>query len=191
MERRDDAGARGQDRSPEWVGPPADDPARDPEGKAPDIAGSVVGAGAGLALGVSGGPVGMVIGALAGAVGGWWATDKITEGMGPYTEDDDRWYREHYETPRYRLADRSYEDVRPAYLYGHLAAHNPAHRGRSFPEVASVLQRDWTTSLGSRHGEWSTARRYAQVGFERRSQRGSSAAETSTDEKGNAPDTNR
>ena len=173
MDQRDDLTPGLDDQPRDRAGRPTHDRVRDPEGKAPDIAGSVVGAGAGLALGVAGGPVGMIVGALAGAVGGWWATDKITEGMGPYTEDDDRWYREHYESPRFRLADREYEEVRVAYVYGHVSAKNPAHQGRHFHEVAELLQRDWTTGLAERHGEWSHARRYAQVGFERGAQRGS------------------
>jgi hypothetical protein len=140
---------------------------RDPEGKAPQLEGGVVGAGAGLAMGVMGGPVGMVIGALAGAVGGWWAIDKITEGMGTYTDDEDRHYRRHYETSEHRLADRGYDDVRPAYVFGHLAARNPALAGRSFAEAEPELERDWTRALASKHGEWSGARRYAQAAFER------------------------
>jgi hypothetical protein len=140
---------------------------RDPEGKAPQLEGGVVGAGAGLAMGAMGGPVGMVIGALAGAVGGWWAMDRVTEGMGAYGDDEDREYRRHYETPEYRLADRGYEDVRPAYVFGHMAARNPALAGRSFAEAEPELERDWNAALG-RHGEWSRARRYAQAAYERR-----------------------
>jgi hypothetical protein len=141
---------------------------RDPEGKAPQLEGGVVGAGAGLAMGAMGGPVGMVVGALAGAVGGWWAMDRVTEGMGAYGEDEDRDFRRHYEAPEVRLADRGYEDLRPAYVFGHMAAHNPAHAGRSFDEVESELERDWTRALAARHGEWRAARRYAQAAYERR-----------------------
>lgn len=150
----------------ETVRPPAHPPGHDPEGKAPQVAGGVVGAGAGLAMGVVGGPIGMVIGALAGAVGGWWATDRITEDMGTYTEDEDRWYREHYEAPDFRLADRTFEDVRAAYAFGHIAASNPALSGRSFTDIAGDLGRDWNAGLRE-HGEWATASRYAQVAFER------------------------
>lgn len=161
---------------------PAHDPGHDPEGKAPQFMGGVVGAGAGLAMGVVGGPVGMVIGALAGAVGGWWATDKITEDTGTYTEDEDRWYRQHYETPEFRVADRTFEDVRPAYAYGHIAARNPAHSGRGFADVQRDLERDWSAGLRERHGEWATAGRYAQVGFDRtRSRSGGAPTTTQAD----------
>jgi hypothetical protein len=125
----------------------------------------------------------MVIGALAGAVGGWWATDKITEDTGTYTEDEDRWYRRHYETPDYRLADRTFEDVRASYAYGHLAANNPAYRGRSYSDIERELARDWDTGLRERHGEWATASRFAQVGFDRRrSRQGVASTATRTDE---------
>lgn len=167
MNRADESHAERHESDSELERPPAHAPGHDPEGKAPQFAGGVVGAGSGLALGMVGGPIGMVIGALAGAVGGWWATDKITEDTGTYTEDEDRWYRQHYETPEFRVADRTFEDVRPAYAYGHVAARNPAHSGRSFADVERDLERDWKAGLRERHGEWTTASRYAQVGFDR------------------------
>jgi hypothetical protein len=149
--------------------PPAHAPGVNPEGKAPEVAGSVVGAGAGAALGIAGGPVGMIVGALAGAVGGWWAIDKITEGA--YDENEDLYYRQHYETSDYQLADRRYEDVRPAYAYGHLAAHNPAYSDRGFDDAKGDLEREWTAGLRGRYGEWARAWRYAQVGYDRGRQR--------------------
>ena len=147
--------------------PPAHAPGHDPEGKAPEFAGGVVGAGSGAAMGMVGGPIGMVVGALAGAIGGWWAIDKMTDHMGTYTEEEDRWYRQHYETSESRIADRSFDDVRAAYAYGHLAARNPAHGGRGFADVQPDLEREWSTGLRERYGEWASASRFAQVGFDR------------------------
>jgi hypothetical protein len=120
----------------------------------------------------------MVIGALAGAVGGWWASDKITEDTGTYTEEEDRWYRQHYATPDFHLADRTFEEVRPAYAYGHVAARNPAHSGRTFADVQRDLEREWSAGLRDRYGEWANASRYAQVGFERGRARSGSARTT-------------
>ncbi len=140
----------------------------DPEGKAPEVQGGVVGAGAGAAMGMVGGPVGMVIGALAGAAGGWWAMDKLTEEMDTYGEEDDRWCRAHYERQENLLADRAYDEVRPAYVYGHLAAGNPELRGKRIADVERHLERDWTAGLAAKHGEWTRARRYAQAAYERR-----------------------
>ena len=162
--------------------PPAHAPGHDPEGKAPEFAGGVVGAGSGLAMGMAAGPVGMVVGALAGAIGGWWAIDKITEDMGTYTEEEDRWYRQHYGTSELRLADRTFDDARPAYAYGHIAARNPTHRGRSFTEVQRDLEREWSAALRERYGEWATASRYAQAGFDRARSRTGGRATTQPDE---------
>ena len=147
---------------------PAERAERDPEGKAPEVEGGVVGAGAGAAMGMVGGPVGMVVGALAGAAGGWWAMDKLTEEMDTYGEEDERWCRAHYERQENLLADQAYDEVRPAYVYGHLAAANPALSGRRFAEVERDLERDWNAGLAARYGEWPRARRYAQAAYERR-----------------------
>ena len=167
MDRRDEPYSESQESTREPARPPAHPPGYDPEGKAPQFAGGVVGAGAGLAMGMVAGPIGMVVGALAGAAGGWWATDRITEDTGTYTDDEDRWYQQHYTTPEFSVADRSFDDVRPAYAYGHIAARNPAHRGRSFAEVERDLERDWSAALRDRYGEWAAASRYARVGFDR------------------------
>lgn len=169
MERRDEPHAREDSGAREATS--AGEVARDPEGKAPQLEGGVVGAGAGAAMGMVGGPVGMIVGALAGAVGGWWAIDKITGEMGTYGEEDDRWCREHYERPEHHLADRSYEDMRPAYVYGHLAAGNPALAERHFEDAEGELARDWERGLAGRHGEWARARRYAKAAYDRRMQR--------------------
>ena len=177
MNRREESQAQSHEPSGDPARAPAN-PGYDPEGKAPQFAGGVVGAGAGAALGMAGGPVGMVIGALAGAVGGWWASDKITEDTGTYTEEEDRWYRQHYATPDFHLADRTFEEVRPAYAYGHVAARNPAHSGRTFADVQRDLEREWSAGLRDRYGEWANASRYAQVGFERGRARSGSARTT-------------
>lgn len=166
MERRDEQPARGPAAGRATAS--ERDQMRDPEGKAPQLEGGVVGAGAGAAMGMVAGPVGMVVGALAGAVGGWWAIDKITEGQGTYVDDDDRWCRDHYEHPGHRLADRAFEDVRPAYVYGHMAAGNPDLAGRRFADVEGELERDWNAGLAARHGEWARARPYARAAYERR-----------------------
>jgi hypothetical protein len=177
MERRDEPHPDDSSRDPrDRTKSPAEEVARDPEGKAPQLAGGVVGAGAGLSMGMAAGPIGMVLGALAGAAGGWWATDRITEEMKAYPEDEDRRYREHYELPESRLADVAYEDARPAYLFGHLAARNPAYGERKFADVEGELERDWNAALAVPYGEWARARRYTRVAFERCAGRGDGGA---------------
>lgn len=126
-------------------------------------AGGFVGAVSGMALGAMGGPVGLVLGGLAGALGGWWGGKEIAEAL---TEDDDRRYRERYEASPHRLADRAYEDVRPAYVVGHLAARNPDYEGRSFEEIEPDLSRGWTDEVVARTGAWNSIRVYVREAYE-------------------------
>jgi hypothetical protein len=127
-------------------------------------AGGFLGGVSGLALGAAAGPVGALLGALAGAVGGWWAGREVA---GALTEDDDRFYRAHYEHAPDRLADRSYEQVRPAYVAGHLAGRNPEYQGRSFEDVEGDLRVGWGECIGEQCGQWPAMRSYARSAFER------------------------
>ena len=116
---------------------------------------------AGAAIGSLAGPVGTVIGALAGTVGGWWAGKEVGDAVTRTTDDDDKFYRTHYESTAGTSAKRSYDDVRPAYALGHLAAHNPDYQGRDFADVEPDLQRGWSDELRAKHGDWSEVRGYA------------------------------
>jgi hypothetical protein len=129
-----------------------------------ESSGGVLGAAAGMSIGAMGGPVGLVLGGLAGAVGGWWAGRGIADAM---TKNDDDALRRHFERLPDRPADRSYEDVRAAYVAGHLAGKNPEYARRSFDEVEPELRRGWGDDVVRQCGEWPSARRYAQAGFER------------------------
>jgi len=130
------------------------------------IGGAAAGA-AGAAIGALAGPVGLVIGGLAGVVGGWWAGKAAVEAAHTYTPDIDNTYREAYETSSTRLADRSYDAVRPAYQLGHVAGKNPDYRDRDFDAVESDLQRGWTDDVRARHGDWSTARPFVRDAYTR------------------------
>lgn len=131
-----------------------------------ETAGGISGGLAGAAIGSIGGPVGTLIGGLAGVVGGWWAGRSIAEAAKDYGATDDTYYRKHYETSS-RLADRTYDDVRPAYQLGHLASRNPDYSGRDFDTVEKDLQRGWTDEIGARHGDWDSVRGYAREGYKR------------------------
>jgi len=122
---------------------------------------------AGAAIGSAAGPIGTIIGGLAGAVGGWWAGRAVSEATHKFTQDDDNYYREHFVNKSDRLADRGYDDVRPAYQLGHIASMNPDYNGRSFEDIEPELQRGWGNDLRSRHGDWSTVRPYAQEAYSR------------------------
>ena len=129
--------------------------------------GGVSGIAAGMALGSLGGPVGAIIGGLAGAIGGWWAGREISEAAHHYTDADDAAYRTHYDTSANRLADRTYDDVRPAYQLGHLAGRNPDYANRSFDDIEGDLRRGWTDDVRARHGDWDSVRGYARDAYER------------------------
>ena len=131
--------------------------------------GGVSGVVAGAAIGSAGGPIGTVIGGLAGAVGGWWAGRTVSEAAQRFDDHTDNNYRQAYESRADRLADRSYEDVRPAYQLGYLASENPDYSGRNFESIEADLQRGWTNDLRARHGDWSTVRPFAEEAYTSRS----------------------
>lgn len=130
------------------------------------VGGAAAGA-AGAAIGAMAGPVGMIVGGLAGIVGGWWAGKAAVESAHHYTPEDDRHYRHTYESSPSRIADRSYDDVRPAYQVGHLAGRNPDYKDRDWDAVEPDLEQGWTNTVRERHGEWDAARPFARDAFTR------------------------
>ncbi|MEO8561948.1 MAG: hypothetical protein ABI601_07735 [bacterium] len=128
--------------------------------------GGIGGALAGAAVGSMAGPVGTLIGGIAGAMGGWWTGRAITEAAGTLTTDDDTHYRTHFESAPNRLADRGFDDARPAYQFGHIAAHNPDYTNRNWNEVESDLQRGWNSNP-QKSGDWSSVSGYASEGYNR------------------------
>ena len=130
------------------------------------IGGATAGA-AGAAIGAMAGPIGMLVGGLAGIVGGWWAGKHAVEATHHYSPADDDHYRTTYETSSSRLADRSYDDVRPAYQLGHVAGMNPDYQNRQWEEVEGDLRRGWTDDMRAKHGEWETARPFARDAYTR------------------------
>lgn len=130
-----------------------------------EAAGGIGGVVAGAAAGSLAGPVGTVIGGIVGAMGGWWTGRAVAEAATAVTTDDDKYYREHYERSPGRLADRSYDDVKPAYYLGHLASRNPDYRNRTFDELEPDLRRGWSSN--SRYGAWDNVRSYASEGYTR------------------------
>jgi hypothetical protein len=129
-----------------------------------ESAGGFLGGVTGMSVGAIGGPVGLLIGGIAGAVGGWWAGRGIADAI---TKDDDAAFRREFESSTRRPADRSYEDVRPAYIAGLLAGRNPDYEGQSFEDVESDLRCGWGTDIVRHCGEWPSVRRYAHAAFDR------------------------
>lgn len=147
--------------------------------EAGEAAGGIGGVLAGAAVGSVAGPVGTLIGGIAGAMGGWWAGRAVTEAASRLTRDDDEFYRTSYERSPNRLADRTYDDVRPAYHLGHVASQNPDYANKEWSAVQEDLQRGWTAEHAKKYGEWNTVSGYAGEGYTRgRLQFGNSASGT-------------
>ena len=135
--------------------------------EAGEAVGGIGGVLAGAAVGSIAGPIGTIIGGIAGAMGGWWGGRAVTEAASHVTKDDDEFYRGQYESSPDKLADRGYEDVRPAYHLGHIAAQNPDYANKSWSDVSSDLQRGWSDDNVSKHGDWPKMSGYAGEGFNR------------------------
>lgn len=142
-----------------------------------EAAGGIGGVLAGAAIGSIAGPIGTVIGGLAGAVGGWWTGRAIAEAASNFTHSDDLHYRSSYDTSEHRLADRSYEDIRPAYQLGHIASRNPDYVGRDFDEVETELERGWSADVSRSSGNWQQVRGFARDAFARGREKGSEGEE--------------
>jgi hypothetical protein len=135
-----------------------------------EAAGGISGTVLGASVGMAAGPAGALLGGIAGALGGWWAGRAVSEAAETLGEDDESYYRNHYESLADRPADRSYEDARGAYLLGHIASHNPNFVAREFEEVEPELERGWSAG-GDRYGAWASARTYAREAFTRQRER--------------------
>ena len=118
----------------------------------------------------------LVVHTIGQAVGGWWAEREVAASVRQVTFEDDVVYRAHYDFSPTRLADRSYEMVRPAYLVGHIAATNPSYNGMAFESVERDLRTGWTDEIRSKHGDWEAVRQYAKEAFGRQRQRAARAS---------------
>ena len=160
-------------------GPGLTDEADSGRGVAGGALGGTAGALAGGAVGSIGGPVGTIIGAVAGAAGGWWGGKEVAESTFDFSDADDDFYRQSYESAAGTAGSsgggrtsgmstrRSYEDVRPLYQFGQFATRNPEYNGRRFEEIEPQLRRGWTQDLERQYGDWSTARSYVSEGYTR------------------------
>lgn len=132
-----------------------------------EAVGGIGGVLAGAGIGSIAGPVGTVIGGIAGALGGWWTGRAVAEATGAITSEDEDYYRKTWEGAENRPADRSFDDVRPAYYLGHVAAQNPEYANRQWSEVQQDLSRGWSDEHARRYGNWSAVSSYAEAGYAR------------------------
>jgi hypothetical protein len=132
-------------------------------------AGGISGALSGAGIGTAAGPVGTLLGGIAGALGGWWAGRAVAEAAETLTDNDESYYRHHYELLPDRPADRSYENVRGAYYLGQIASHNPNFLAREFDEVEPELEQGWAAAQA--FGSWTAARPYVREAYTRAKER--------------------
>lgn len=140
--------------------------------------GGISGVLAGAAIGSAGGPIGTLIGGIAGAVGGWWAGRSISEAAAHYTDEDDKYYRGHYESDTTRPVDLDYDRARTGYAAGHLAGHNPDYRGREWGDVSTDIRRGWKDD---EHGAWDRMESRVRHGWERAKDKAGDLAEAAGD----------
>jgi hypothetical protein len=123
-------------------------------------AGVVAGTMAGLQAGALGGAALLGVGGLAGALLGGAAGAALAQDADPtrYTPEVDAHYRALYDAAP---ADgRAYDQVRAAYVFGHVAASEPELAGRSFDEAEPALRAAWNDELRARAGAWEAVRRH-------------------------------
>jgi hypothetical protein len=83
------------------------------------------------------------------------------------TRSDESYYREHFDASAPPLADRRFEDVRPAYVLGHLAGYDPDYAGLEFDQIEAELERRWNDEQRARLAEWQAVRGFARAGYAR------------------------
>jgi hypothetical protein len=124
--------------------------------------GAGAGALAGAELGSVGGLVGMaagaVIGGIAGALGGEGVADTFTG------NDEDRHWRENYQSRAYVREGEAYDRYQPAYRYGALSREQ--HAGRSYDEIEPGLREDWNRRRAEHDLEWDRASPAIRDAFE-------------------------
>jgi hypothetical protein len=82
-----------------------------------------------------------------------------------FTPEDDELFRSHFQHVN-RLADRAYEQVRPAYRLGYFAAEDAGNDPRSFEEIEHDLENGWL-NVRLAHGDWASVREFVRAGFDR------------------------
>ncbi len=125
------------------------------------IAGLQAGAVAGAMTFGIGALAGVALGAAAGMATGAALGDS-TQG-GQFTPDADAYYRALYEGAP--VSGRSYDVVRAAYVFGHIAASEPGLAGQSFEAAEPALHEAWTDELRTRAGDWDSVRQYVHDAY--------------------------
>lgn len=148
------------------------------EGPFEQIGGAVGGAmgrAAGRANDMAMNAVGSVFGQALQTLGSWWSTPAAQQASGAFGESEDRACRTHWESRTGTGAAsgtgspaRDYESARPAYQFGHMAAHNPEYASRPFDQVEAEVERAWEKVGRERYGDWNEVRDQVSYGYTHR-----------------------
>jgi hypothetical protein len=122
---------------------------------------------AGLQAGALAGAVTLGVGAVGGALVGAAAGAVIAQESDPsrYTPEVDAHYRALHEGG---ALGGAYDAARPAYVFGHVAASEPALAGLSFDAAEPALERAWNDELRARASgaaAWPDVRRYVRDAY--------------------------
>lgn len=139
--------------------PLTNEPGAHPIGTGVGAAGGAV---AGAATGAIGGPIGAAVGGVAGAVVGGLAGKAAAEAVNPTAED--AYWRETYQREPYYVTGRAYEEYRPAYEMGWIAA---SRYPGDFETVEPELSRDWGRARAQSSLEWAQAQPAARAAWDR------------------------
>jgi len=82
-----------------------------------------------------------------------------------FTSEQDRVFRSHFQHANH-LADRGYEQVRPAYQLGYDAGASAGNQGRGFEEIEKDLENGWL-NVRAGDGDWQSVRVFAREAFDR------------------------
>lgn len=107
-----------------------------------------------------------LVGAMRESAGGWWRQRSVADVLALFTTLDDTYYQAHFEHACAGVNDVVYDDVRPAYVLGHLAGIDPDYLGHSWDEVAADLEHSWKLGAGT---DWPVVSGFARAAFRRAS----------------------
>ena len=83
-----------------------------------------------------------------------------------HTDDEDVVFRSYFQHAN-RFADRSYEELRPAYRIGYEAARDPRFADQEFEAAEKDLEGQWLNVRLRGDDKWQAVRDFAREGFER------------------------
>jgi len=125
------------------------------------VAGGVA---AGAAAGtMAAGPIGTAVGAAVGAVVGGLGGKAVAEGVNPTAEEN--YWRDNYQQESYYRSGTTFDDYAPAYRLGWDASSR--YGDRSFEDIESVMEHDYTTLRGQSRLEWEDAKHATRAAWDR------------------------